>query len=246
MKADDSAAAMALSKLLRSQQRTAEAREVLEDYQRAKRRSDARARVERALSIAKEAFGQEHWSEAILHARRALETEPDLAEAHAIIGAASLRAGDGQAARVAFERVLVLDPDHGSARVHLARILESEGDYAGARALLEEHTDLHPGHVPALFALCSLYQRQGDLARAEDRIRTALELKPHNEALLVMLREALAGLGRSAEALDVALQLATLYPTSAKHWSRVESLALLVGDQAALATARARLSEGRR
>jgi tetratricopeptide (TPR) repeat protein len=243
VKPDDSAAAMGLSRLLRSQGRAAKAREVLEGFQRAKRLSDAQAQVASALSIAKEAFGREQWSEAILHARRALDIEPDLAEGHAIVGAASLRAGDSQAARAAFERVLVLDPNHGSARVYLARVLESEGDNAGAVALLEKHMDLHPSHVPALFALCSLYQRQGALAKAEVRIRVALTSKPHNEALLVMLRETLASLGRTAEALEVALQLAASNPSSSKHWSRVESLALSVGDQAALAKARAKLTD---
>jgi Flp pilus assembly protein TadD len=243
VKPDDSAAAMGLSRLLRSQGRAAKAREVLEGFQRAKRLSDAQAQAALALTVAKEAFGREQWSEAILHARRALDIEPDLAEGHALVGAASLRAGDSQTARAAFERVLVLDPNHGRARVYLARVLESEGDYAGAVALLEKHMDLHPSHVPALFALCSLYQRQGALAKAEDRIRAALSSRPHNEALLVMLREALAGLGRTAEALEVALQLAASNPSSSKHWSRVESLALSVGDQAALAKARAKLTD---
>ena len=243
VKPDDSAAAMGLSRLLRSQGRAAKAREVLEGFQRAKRLSDAQAQAALALTVAKEAFGREQWSEAILHARRALDIEPDLAEGHAIVGAASLRAGDSQTARAAFERVLVLDPNHSSARVYLARVLESEGDDAGAVALLEKHMDLHPSHVPALFALCSLYQRQGALAKAEVRLRAALSSKPHNEALLVMLREALAGLGRTAEALEVALQLAASNPSSSKHWSRVESLALSVGDQAALAQARAKLTD---
>ncbi len=243
VKPDDSAAAMGLSRLLRSHGRDAKAREALEDFQRAKRLSDAQAQAALALTVAKEAFGRERWSEAILQARRALDIEPDLAEGHALVGAASLRAGDSRTARAAFERVLVLDPKHGSARVYLARVLESEGDYAGAVALLEKHMDLHPSHVPALFALCSLYQRQGALAKAEVRIRTALESKPHDETLLVMLREALAGLGRNAEALEVALQLAASNPSNSRYWSRVESLALSAGDQAALAKARAKLTE---
>jgi tetratricopeptide (TPR) repeat protein len=242
-KPDDSAAAMGLSRLLRGQGQAAKAREALEDFQRAKRLSDAQTQAANALSIAKEAFGREQWSEAILHARRALDIDPDLAEGHAVVGAASLRSGDSQAARAAFERALVLDPKHDRARVYLARVLESEGDYAGAEALLEKHMDLHPSHVPALFALCSLYQRRGALAKAEDRIRTALASKPRNEALLVMLREALAGLGRTAEALEVALQLAASNPSGSKHWYRVESLALSVGDQAALAKARAKLTD---
>jgi tetratricopeptide (TPR) repeat protein len=242
-KPDDTAAAMGLTRLLRSQGRDAKAREALEGYQRAKRLSDARAQAASALTVAKEAFGREQWSEAILQARRALEIAPDLAEGHAILGAASLRAGDSRTARAAFERVLVLDPDHGSARVSLARIHESEGDDAGAVALLEKHLDLHPGHVPAVFELCSLYERRGALAEAEVRIRAALLSRPRSEALLVMLREALAGLGRNAEALEVALQLAASNPSRARHWSRVEALALSVGDQAALARARAKLTE---
>jgi len=245
MKPDESAAAMGLLKLLRSEGRAAEARKLLEGFQHAKARSDARARVERSLRIAKAAFGRKSWSEAILHARRALDIEPDLAEGHAIVGAASLRAGDIQTGREAFERVLVLDPTHNSARAYLARVLETEGNYTGAVALLEEHMDLHPSHVPALFALCSLYQRGGALAKAEDRIRAALALKPNNEALLVMLREALAGLGRRAEALEVALRIVASHPDSTKHWSRVESLARRAGDQAALARARAKLTDGR-
>jgi tetratricopeptide (TPR) repeat protein len=243
VKPDDSAAAIGLSRLLVSQGRAAKAREVLDGFQRAKRVADAQAQTANALSVAKEAFGRGQWPEAILHARRALDIDPDLAEGHAVVGAASLRAGDSQTARAELERALVLDPNHASARVNLARILESKGDYAGAVALLEKHMDLHPGHVPALFALCSLYQRQGALAKAEGRIRAALASRPQSEALLVMLREALAGLGRSAEALEVALQLAAANPSSSKHWSRVESLALRVGDQAALTKARAKLTE---
>jgi predicted Zn-dependent protease len=242
-KPDDAAAAMGLSRLLRDQGRDAKAREVLEVFQHAKSLSDAQAQAASALTIAKEAFGREQWSEAILQARRALDVEPDLAEGHALAGAASLRAGDTRTARAELERTLVLDPDHGSARVYLARVLEGEGDNAGAVALLEKHMDLHPSHVPALFALCSLYQRQGALGKAEVRIRRALESKPHNETLLVMLREALAGLGRDAEALEVALRLAASNPSSSRYWSRVESLALSVGDQAAVAKARAKLAE---
>ena len=58
---------------------------------------------------------------AVEAAKRALGTAPDLAAAHAVVGAAAAMQGDCAAARTSLERALALDPGNERARQALAR-----------------------------------------------------------------------------------------------------------------------------
>ena len=135
---DFSPAVVALARLLRETGRGGEATQLASEYRDIKRRSELRERALRSLRQAERALAAERWVEASGRAREAIEVEPRLGAAHAIVATASLKLGDDPAARAAFERVVALDPGNAGARLELARLLASGGEVAAAITVLEQ------------------------------------------------------------------------------------------------------------
>jgi TolB-like protein len=111
---------------------------------------------------------------------KAIELDPDLADAHAAVGAVSLDAWQWERAEQAFRRATDLNPASQDTCDCYAALLSILGRHAEAVALAQRSAKLNP-LVPASFA--NLGERLFEARRypeAEVALRRALEMEPQN------------------------------------------------------------------
>jgi len=149
--------------------------------------------------------------QADLASRKALELEPDLAEAHVARGlAVSLSKGYDEAARE-FEAAMRLDPKLFEAPYFFGRARLSEGKPAEATKLFERASSLRAEDFQSVYFLAQAYKSRGMDADAKNSYRHAvqliderLELNPDDARALILGAGALASLGEQTKALDFA------------------------------------------
>jgi tetratricopeptide (TPR) repeat protein len=136
---------------------------------------EALAWFERGCALDTEASG---WDAAIEAYEKALELEPDYADAYCNLGAVLYNKGNREAARRAFEACLALEAHHVEASFNLANVLEEEGEDEVAllhyrRALVADplYPDLH-------INLALLYEKLGREGQARAHWRRYLQLDP--------------------------------------------------------------------
>jgi len=138
---------------------------------------------------------------------RALELDPELAEAHAARGMVLLAAGRLDEAGSAFERASELDPQLFDARYFHGRALFQGGHFAEAAEMFRKATELRDDYQAAYFTAQALEAR-GETGPAMDAYRAALssaerrmELNPDDPRAATMRAVSLARLGRRDEAV---------------------------------------------
>lgn len=112
-------------------------------------------------------------------ARKALQIDETLVEAHAALGiVASIHQFDWPAARNHFERAIEVAPDHATARYWFAMfVLLSQGQFDEALGQVEWAAQFDPVN-PAIPATAGLiHMMQGHFDEAKHAIRTALDLE---------------------------------------------------------------------
>lgn len=90
--------------------------------------------------------------------------------------------------------------------------------------------ELDPQFASSYNTLAVVYLQRGDPARAEHALRYALDVTPNNPRLLGNYAQALAGLGRTAEADAVKAHLVALEPTPPFYWFVQGQIALHKGE----------------
>ena len=90
--------------------------------------------------------------------------------------------------------------------------------------------ELDPQFASSYNTLAVVYLQRGDPARAEHALRYALDVTPNNPRLLGNYAQALAGLGRTAEADAVKAHLIALEPTPPFYWFVQGQIALHKGE----------------
>jgi len=143
----------------------------------------------------------------------ALERDPSLATAHAVIGEVSLyRDWDLDRAERSFRRALVLNPNLASAHAHYGWSLMAVGRSGDATAHMKRAQELDP-LVPIYSAWMGwIYATTGRTDRAIDEAKNALELDPDFSWGLHVLGLAHAATGRHDEAISVHRRLAQVSP----------------------------------
>jgi adenylate cyclase len=146
-------------------------------------------------------------SEQILsNSSRALELEPDLAEAHAAAGMASYASGLFEEATVELDRALKLDPSLWEACLFYADCCRGL-DVNKAVALFERAAELKSDDFMSLAVLAALYRQRGNVEqsvaagrRSFARIEAVLSDRPDNADAIAFGAIHLANQGRSVEA----------------------------------------------
>jgi TolB-like protein/DNA-binding SARP family transcriptional activator len=115
---------------------------------------------------------------ALTHARAAVELDPALAEAWAMLGWAHLVAWDPPAAEHAFRRALSLDPNDANALAGLARVVRLHGRADESVRLQARVVELDPFSTGTVTDLGGFLMDLGDLAAAETLYRRGIELAP--------------------------------------------------------------------
>lgn len=171
--------------------------------------AQARFHLARAWSLAE--LGRHR--ESALAARRALDLQPDDADAWLALGNAQrLDAGTCAPAEASYRRVLELRPDHAAALTNLGTLLLGRGALDEAVAALERAAAIEP-HKPIYavnlgLALC----RRHRYAAAVHVLESALAQDPACAEALFNLGIALEGLGQPGRAADRYRALIALEP----------------------------------
>jgi tetratricopeptide (TPR) repeat protein len=113
------------------------------------------------------------------YARRALDLDPNLAEAHASLGAVlSNKYADFVGAERELRRALELDPGYTIAQYWLGTALVAQDRVEEAEAAMERSRQMDPMSVVVVFNLAALSFRLRRYDRALDGFRETLELDP--------------------------------------------------------------------
>lgn len=115
-------------------------------------------------------------NEAEVASRKALELDPELAEAHAASGLAFALRRDFDQAQREFETAIQLDPKLYEAHYFYARTAFQRGDLTKAAQLYEQASRLNPDDYQAVSLLVAVYHGLGREAEATATERRALQL----------------------------------------------------------------------
>jgi uncharacterized protein (TIGR02996 family) len=169
-------------------------------------------------------------------ARKALELDPELAEAHASIGAINeVFEWNWSAAREAFLEALRLNPNYQTARLWYADALAHQAEFGEAIVQVEIARDADPLSVMVNSQVAKIHYLAGDYEVAERAIATALEVNPYHEPThftrgLVLLQKGDRD-GAAAE-LDRALTISKGEPHVVAALGHLESVRGDVGQAA--------------
>lgn len=107
---------------------------------------------------------------------RALELDPDHAEAHLALGRLLHEEGRLARALMHYRRALCLSPEDASAAFCIAVALEDGGDVATAIDAYRHVVALQPGYADAHYQLARIFQERGDHPDAHHHLRRYQEL----------------------------------------------------------------------
>jgi tetratricopeptide (TPR) repeat protein len=118
------------------------------------------------------------WGEAAQAYERAIELEPDYADAYCNLGAVRYNQGQRSAARRAFEACLERAPDHVEANFNLANVLEESGEDERALTLYRRALAVDPVYPDLHINLALLYEKLGRMRPACRHWRRYLQIDP--------------------------------------------------------------------
>jgi TolB-like protein len=150
---------------------------------------------------------------------KALELEPDMAEAHASRGIALWVFGHAQEAGAAFERAIGLDPLLFQAHFFYGINCRDRGDFDRAATLLERAAELRSDDFASLTLLANVYELQGRAELCRDtarrsliRIESTLSQRPNAAEVLGVGAATLVYLGENARAIEWAKRAISVEP----------------------------------
>lgn len=118
------------------------------------------------------------WSAAIEAYEKALELDPDCADAYCNLGAVRYNQGHREQARRAFVACLARDADHVEANFNLANVLEEESEDELALVHYQRALGADPTYPDLHINLALLYEKLARESRACEHWRRYLQLDP--------------------------------------------------------------------
>jgi protein O-GlcNAc transferase len=145
-------------------------------------------------------LGLGKWQEAMGCYRRALELQPDYAEAYYGLGRAQHALGRLAEAVASYQEALRCKPDSVDALTNLGNVWGEKGRPEEAILCYRRALEIKPDHAPAAYNLGNTQLGQGQLAEAAASYQRAIDIKPEYVAALSNLGLAWKNLGRLEEA----------------------------------------------
>lgn len=127
--------------------------------------------------------------EAIARVEQAIQQDPEIVEAHMLLGNFLKKAKRAKDAIAAYKQALVLDPEHQGAIFSLAVAYKDVGRLDDARLGLERARSLDSRNGKVLFQLADVLMRQQQPDKAEAVLKDALERKVEEHRFLLKLGE---------------------------------------------------------
>ncbi len=138
--------------------------------------------------------------EAELTTRKAIELEPELAEAHYNLGNIMKELGNLKEAELTTRKAIELDPDLAQAHYNLGNIMKELGNLKEAEISTRKAISLKPKFAEAHSNLGNTLRQLGKLNEAEISIRKAIDIKPNFAEAYSNLGTILKDLGNLKEA----------------------------------------------
>ena len=132
--------------------------------------------------------------DAIFHARKAVEIQPDSADAHSRLGVALSASGQNEEASIHFQKVLETRVIRPRVHYNLATLLLNSGRLEEAIAEFQKELRIQPEFVEAHNNLGIALTRKGELDGALAHFQRAMELDPHvpkvhHNMAIILLRQ---------------------------------------------------------
>lgn len=132
--------------------------------------------------------------DAIFHARKALEIQPDSADAHSRLGVALSASGQNEEASIHFEKALETQQVRPRMHYNIATLLLNSGHLDEATAEFNKELQIQPEFVEAHNNLGIALTSKGELDGALAHFQKALELDPHlpkahHNIAIILLRQ---------------------------------------------------------
>jgi superkiller protein 3 len=129
------------------------------------------------------ALGQTgQFEKAIAAHRKAVALEPELADAHGLLGQGLAKSGKLDEAIASFQRAVALNPGLHEAWAALGTNLGRRERIPEAIAALRKAVELKPDHAVAHYNLAVIHEEQGRLDEALAAYRAAVQADPRNAA----------------------------------------------------------------
>ena len=138
--------------------------------------------------------------EAELSIRKAIEINPDYAEAHANLGNILKGLGKLQEAELFVRKAIKINPDYGTAHYNLGIILNNLGKLEEAELSTRKAIEINPDYAEAHASLSIVLNNLGKLQEAELSVRKAIEINPNYADAHSNLGNILKGLDKLQEA----------------------------------------------
>jgi tetratricopeptide (TPR) repeat protein len=136
------------------------------------------------------------YDEGIAKVRKVLAADPDVIEAHTMLGNMHVKAGRLDDAIAAYRKALAVDPEHEGAAWSLALAYRQAGKLDDARAGFDRVFQLNPRGAKPLYQLAELAMLRHEFGLAADILEKGLTLDADRAAFLVKLGEARLELGQ--------------------------------------------------
>jgi serine/threonine protein kinase/Tfp pilus assembly protein PilF len=179
---------------------------------------------------------EDNLNEAEAASRKALELDPELADAHAAGGLAFALKKKFVEAQQEFEAAIRLDPKLYEAYYFYARTSFQRGDLAKAAELYEQAAKLNPDDYQAVSLLVTVYHglsRSGEAAATERRAlqltEKHIEVHPDDPRALYLGATILARIGEHAKSLDWARRALAIDPEETSILYNVACVYALLG-----------------
>jgi len=154
-------------------------------------------------------------------ARKALEINPESAEAHASLGLAMTHSWDWTGAEAEFRGALQLDPQYANAHHWYGDYLSIRSRHGEALAEAKHALELDPLNLMISTWVGLRYYMARDYSRAIDQNRNSVELDPNFAAAHLLLGEDYRGAGLPSEAVNELKKAASLSGDSPLYTAQV-------------------------
>jgi tetratricopeptide (TPR) repeat protein len=174
------------------------------------------------ITVAVELFEEGRIEQALDTVDKCLKSDPELAQAHLLLGRIYTVQGKIEDSKQSFSKALELDENLDQAWFCIASIAQQENQLEKAREGYEKAVRLKPSEADYVIALAEIDVAQGRYQNALDELTAKTRMFPDSSALRIATADVLSRMGKTKEAIRVYNQVLLLEPND---YSVAETLA---------------------
>lgn len=158
----------------------------------------------------------EERARALSVANQLLDSNPDNAEAHALVGAFKHGIDDVAGADGHFRAALALDAANETALFGIATLARERGDFGAAETALGQLLDAQPAYMPALTMLAQLLAPAQQFEVLQQRFAAAIDAAPESSGPRLLNAKLVLTRGDAQEALSLVREAREMFPGQAE------------------------------